>query len=377
MFHLMQDSNGKKSITIISGGIYPFKTGGAEIFIYFLVKHLAENYKVILISGADPCIEGVEFVRIRDIKPFRLFYPLQLFFLLVRKSYSSSAMYTSFMKASWSNYFPVALYSVLSGVPYSFTIHGGGLSAWNFKFPYIFFFKKAKAVSGVSQRICDEYHIRTGVEIINLPPLIPFLSTTLSKDSIKIKYRIPGGKKIFLFVGSLKPLKNPQHILEAMKVLGKDYIEEHDLYFVFAGDGILKEHLKKYCVTYKFEKYVSFLGNIPIKSINETYKMADYYIICSDFEGTPISLLEAMFNNLPILASNSPGINNILTHNKSALLYDPKNPMELVVAIKSILINPVKENELKNRGKKDFLEKFDYKTIISDYEKMILNEKNN
>ena len=47
--------------------------------------------------------------------------------------------------------------------------------------------------------------------------------------------------------------------------------------------------------------------------IPDYYKTADFYIISSDYEGTSLSLLEAMFNKLAIIASDAPGINRMLT----------------------------------------------------------------
>ena len=43
--------------------------------------------------------------------------------------------------------------------------------------------------------------------------------------------------------------------------------------------------------------------------------------IPSRFEGTPKSLLEAMYNNIPAIGSDVNGINNILTDNKNGFLF--------------------------------------------------------
>lgn len=367
----MPNNKGKINITIISGGIYPFVIGGAEIFIYFLIKELSKSYQVTLISQYDPGLKGVKFVKIRNLKPFRFFYPLQLFYLLFLTKTGKTTLYTSYMKASWLNYIPIALFSALTGVPYVFTIHGGGLSEWKFKLPYLYFFSKAKGITGVSHRICQEYNNRTRLEIKFLPPLIPFLTSKLSQDSIKTAYEIPQNKKIFLFVGSLKPLKNPQHILEAMKELGEVFLNENKLFFVFAGDGVLKEELQNYCYENRLDAFVCFLGNVSVEFIHELYNIADYYIMCSDFEGTPISLLEAMYNQLPIIASDAPGINNILTHNKTALLYSSGCISELVSLINLLINDDDKRNEISIHAKRIYDEQFNFQEVLTEYSNLI------
>lgn len=374
MFPLMYRKQTGNSITIICGDLYPHLTGGAEIFNYFLIQELAKKYKVTLLSASDPSIENVRYFKIRHLYPVRLFYPLQLLFLLFQRSRNSSVIYTSFMKASWLTYIPITIFSWISGIPYSFTIHGGGLTKWNFKLPYKFFFKQAKTITGVSDRICTEYNRRTGRNIRYLPPMIPFVSSISSKGDLRKKYNLPVEAKIVLFVGSFSPIKNPLHIINSFEQLGLDYINQHKLVIVFAGDGILKAKMLNRIKECSLDKHVYLQGNLPIESIHEMYALADYYIISSSLEGTPIALLEAMFNGLPILASDAPGINNLLKHNETALLFQYDNSLEMALRIKQLLSDPEKEDFIRSNARKYFDEKFNYSGVIEKYIKVIVDE---
>ena len=57
--------------------------------------------------------------------------------------------------------------------------------SWKWKFPYKLYFKRAKAIVGVSDIICNEYKKRTGLDIIYIPPLIPFKKTIGKKRRFK------------------------------------------------------------------------------------------------------------------------------------------------------------------------------------------------
>ncbi|HBE39784.1 MAG TPA: hypothetical protein DDW27_00995 [Bacteroidales bacterium] len=369
----MPEKYNRKQITCVFGAIYPHVTGGAEIFNYFLLKEISKNNKIILISENDPDIEGVVFRKLRKREPVRLFYPFQLFILLCKYSRKSDSIYTSFMRAPWFIFFPLTLFSILRKVPYSFTIHGGGMMKWKFKLPFNIFFKRAKAITGVSHRICEEYKNRTGLNIRYLPPLIPFLSTKLSREALRIKYNLPVDTNVILFVGSLKPLKNPVNILKALFLIGKDFIEEHRIRLIYAGDGILKKEINDNAIRGNISDFVSIPGYVPLESIHEMYSLADLYVICSDFEGTPIALLEAMFNSLPIVASDAPGINNFLVNNETAILYKTDDIDMLAEGVKMLLTNPAKRNYIRKNAKMYYDEHFDYHSIANEYTDLIVS----
>ena len=367
----MPESLRTKPITFIFGDLYPKRTGGAEIFNYFLMREIAKKRRVLLIGAEDPKINGTQFFKIKKIKPVRFFYPFQLIIILCKSSLNSSAIYTSFMKASWLIYIPITVFSFFFKVPYSFTIHGGGLMKWKFRLPYLLFFKSANKITGVSDRICNEYKKRTGVNIIYLPPLIPFQTTIFSRNELRIKYNFGFDKKIILFVGSLKPLKNPLLILKAMDLLGKDYLEKSNLFLVYAGDGPLREEIVKFANDHDLSENFKLLGNVSIENIHEIYSLSDYFVICSLFEGTPIALLEAMFHGMPILASDAPGINNLVNHKKTALVFRSEDERELSEVLKQLLEDPEQEIKIKSNAKKYYNEHFNYSKIIDDYIRII------
>jgi glycosyltransferase involved in cell wall biosynthesis len=69
-------------------------------------------------------------------------------------------------------------------------------------------------------------------------------------------------------------------------------------------------------------------------------KAADIFVLPSLKEGLPYALLYAAAAGLPIVASNTGGIPDVVTHNTSALLCTPGNAEQLAYFIKQLLDNP-------------------------------------
>lgn len=79
------------------------------------------------------------------------------------------------------------------------------------------------------------------------------------------------------------------------------------------------------------DERVRFLGFIP--RAREAMRAADVFILPSYYEGCPISILEAMAERRPIVASDVGGISELVRHEREALLIAPRRADALVAAI--------------------------------------------
>jgi glycosyltransferase involved in cell wall biosynthesis len=359
----------KKKLVFITPQLYPQAVGGIEVFNYYLIQELAaDGYDVSYLTAADGDLKSA--VKIKLKGTYSILQLFQIIIFLIKKYASYDLIVTSFARTRW---YYVVIYPILNFVftkDYIIVIHGGGLMQWKWRFPYQLYFKKAKAVVGVSTKICDEYKKRTGIDLIHIPPLIPFSEVADSKALIRTKYKIPEQSKVFLYVGSLKELKRPEIILEAFLSLGREYMEKYHILMLFAGDGPLKNQLIQLCKEHNLEDFFIFMGNVSRNHINEIYKLSDYYIISSDFEGTPISMLEAMYHKLPIIASNVIGINSIIDNNKG-LLFNNKNCSTLVAAIKRLVADKERAAVLSENSYSYFIKNFSYHNLIEKYNNIL------
>lgn len=350
----------KKKAIFVVPGLYPCAVGGAEVFNQALIKKLALECDVQYISSCNSVITRAKRI---DLPFTRSLTQLFYIFLRLIKVECERTIVTSFMKTKW---YYIVIYPLLAAVlnkNYIIIIHGGGMSPWKFKLPYRWYFKKARKVFGVSEAICKEYTGRTGVKLEYLPPLIPFSKSISSKEKLRQKHDFNEDENIFLAVGSLKNLKRPFAALYAAKYLGSDFLKKHKLKFIFAGDGPLKKEMQSFIQSNQLSEHISLLGNVPREKIHEFYQLSDNYIISSDFEGTPISMLEAMANRLLVIGSNAPGINNILSQGDMGYLFDNDAPEELAKIIESVVFE---STELKKQNALEFYHSnFSFETMLN------------
>lgn len=95
---------------------------------------------------------------------------------------------------------------------------------------------------------------------------------------------------------------------------------------------------------------VTFAGRIDNEAIVDLYHSADLMVNPSLVDNMPISILEALACGVPIVSTNVGGIPYMLTHNKTALLVPPKDPMAMSGAILTLLNDPAKARQIAEAG---------------------------
>ena len=141
-------------------------------------------------------------------------------------------------------------------------------------------------------------------------------------------------EKRFVAVGRLYQQKNYYNMIDAFGLFHKkhqDYIL--DIY----GDGVLKEKIQKYINSKGLAHFISLKGKSDdIKS--EIYN-ASAFILSSDYEGMPNSLLEAACLGIPCISTDCPcgGPRDILENGKNGILVPIKDSICLANAMNEIV----------------------------------------
>lgn len=360
------------SIVLISPQIYPCEIGGVEIFNYHLMKELSNYYELFIFTNCRKKkikIDHLFYINLINFKfvGCNFFNSLSILYNIMKIRKNIDLILFPYTSNSYLAYPGLIIHKILK-IPYIISIHGGGIYKWEPEYFQKQFFKNATDIIAVSKPIKIEYEQRINKKIKIIPPLIPFTVSKYSKEELKNKYGFERDDKLIISVGSIKHIKGSDFLLKGFMNLGKEYIDNYKLKLIYVGDGEMKSDLEITVKKRNLNKYIKFFGKIPHETIPEIYRIANIYVLPSIFEGTPISLLEAMFNKLPIIGANVKGIKNIITHNKNGLLFESLNTNDLNAKIKELVENESLANKLGISAKKDYDENYQFERTVKDYD---------
>ncbi|HCG76369.1 MAG: hypothetical protein CO162_02405 [bacterium (Candidatus Ratteibacteria) CG_4_9_14_3_um_filter_41_21] len=185
-------------------------------------------------------------------------------------------------------------------------------------------------------------------------------------------HQLDDRREIITTVSSLYPHKGHTHLLKAMKEVLTSFPRVR---FWIVGEGPLKEKLKKEAINLEISSQVSFLGKR--KDIPEILSQSVLFVLPSLREGLPLTILEAIAVGLPVIATEVGGIPEAVIDKETGFLVPPENAEALAEAIINLLKNPKMMEEMGQKGRKIFEEKFTTQIMIGKlenlYQKLIGN----
>jgi len=185
-----------------------------------------------------------------------------------------------------------------------------------------------------------------------------FLSTT-EAESLKRELKIGEGELIVGKIARLFELKGHRFLLKSAKeVISK----VPNVKFLFIGDGILKDELKKQASSLGIENHVIFTGLVPPNRIPEYLSIMDVVVHTSLREGLARVIPQAFASSKPIVSFTIDGAEEIIEDGKNGFLIPPPivseqnwelyNSQELTSTILRLLTNKDLRKRMGQEGKK-------------------------
>jgi glycosyltransferase involved in cell wall biosynthesis len=127
----------------------------------------------------------------------------------------------------------------------------------------------------------------------------------------------------------------PQKNLKLLLDIGRELIRENFIHFQIniLGTGDLKDDLVEYAKRAELTQHVNWLARTF--DVEAFYRKQDIFVLTSNYEGFGLVLLEAMQQQLPILARNISSIPEVLGQNHPGLMdsTDPSVWTKAIVAL--------------------------------------------
>jgi glycosyltransferase involved in cell wall biosynthesis len=166
-----------------------------------------------------------------------------------------------------------------------------------------------------------------------------FLTEPLSGDAENILARYAVDGPFVLYVGNIRPQKNLARLIEAFAVVknelrGDPQFAQLKLFVI--GDSLAPHpDLRRAVVRTRLREDVRFLGFVPLGALRVFYASARAFLFPSLYEGFGLPPLEAMAHGVPVLASDTSALPEVLED--AALLVNSENVFELARGIRQIV----------------------------------------
>jgi glycosyltransferase involved in cell wall biosynthesis len=168
----------------------------------------------------------------------------------------------------------------------------------------------------------------------------------------------PMGKRL-MTAGRLVPHKNVRDIILAFEKLPVFFTL--DVY----GSGPEESSLIKLAADLVLGERVHFWGNVGRDELLKALEEHDLFVLYSDYEGLPHSLLEAFGKNCPVLASDIPGTDEVAKHGITAVLCPPRSPERLAASILDLAKDPEKRRRLTQNARAILLKDHSWETHLN------------
>ena len=352
-------------ICIITVG---FGFGGAERLIFDLVSNIKEyRFSVIGLKGDGILKEKLEKSGIAvytlggtNTFDFRVFPRL----LTLLKRLKPDLIHTHLIKANWLG----RIAGRTLNIPVISSIH----TIYTFMNPLERFIENLTArlsiniscsntVQNTNKKLIGNFYnnyINNGVDVnvdLSYPSLNLLNLVTISRISTKEK--------------------RLDILLKAFYKLSKEFPK---LYLTIVGEGKYKNKFEEFAKYLGINQRVTFTGYLPVSS--DFLKNFGIFILVSEFEGLPYSLLEAMASGLVPVVSSVGGIRDVVIDGVNGLLLYKNSPEEVYDKIKYLLTNKDKAEEIKIHARETIINNFHIKKTIkawkSLYEKTLTAKHN-
>lgn len=166
-------------------------------------------------------------------------------------------------------------------------------------------------------------------------------------------------------VGRYSPEKGYDLLIKAVKKL---IDQKYPVKLVLVGEGGKREELEALAIDLHIEKSVFLAGYYP--QAWALMKLFNVYVISSHTEGLPITLLEAMRESIPVLATAVGGIPDVLEDGRCGTMVPPGDENILAAEIERLLNTPGAAMKKAALAEKRFASQYGANKMAAEYSRI-------
>ena len=225
------------------------------------------------------------------------------------------------------------------------------------------------AVSGeVEHSIRSNYKLNGKPELRTIPNGVDveqLMAVPRDVCGVKQEFDIPSYHRVVVHVANFTGKKRHEDLLKAAQMVLK---EDPDITFLLVGQGPLEAKVKAQARQLKIETNVVFAGfrsDAP-----RLVSASDLFVLSSQYEGLPISLLEAMALGRPVVVTRVGGIPEVITDGVEGFLVEPLRPDQLAEKVLCLLHSSELQLSFSTNGVRGVKQHFNVQRMVEKTESL-------
>ncbi|RKY29328.1 MAG: hypothetical protein DRP74_08955 [Candidatus Omnitrophota bacterium] len=399
--------------------ITKLELGGAQKQLISLIRHLdRQRYNLFLFTARDGLlvndalsIRGLKTVRSRflerPISPLKDFLVLWQIYRFIKKN-RIEIVHTHSSKAGilgrWAANFARNKIIV-------HTVHGWSFNDYQSPFwrRIIIWLERLTAVitdklivvsyydlqKGLNNRIAnrDKYElIRYG---INYKEFASLDKNTLQQESVNLaefkarhdglreELKIDTNDLLIGMISCFKPQKSPQDFIRLAFLIKRllpqvnapknsntqqDSKISSEVKFILVGDGVLRKKVENLISKFNLKQQVILTG--WRRDISRILSALDVFVLTSLWEGLPVSVLEAMAASLPVIATNTGGVAEVISDGKTGFLVLPGDVRAMAEKLSCLIKDKDLRQRIGSNAKNSLSSDFSLENMVINTEKL-------
>ena len=168
-------------------------------------------------------------------------------------------------------------------------------------------------------------------------------ASVAKRADVAMQYQLPA--KFILNVGSFFPRKNQMRLIAAFDNIKKNI--EEDLVLIGSSGNMLNT-IREEIISRKIQDRVHIITSVKNEDLPSVYQLASLFVFPSLFEGFGAPVLEALFSQVPVIASAGGAIEEAA--GKYSLLIDPTATEDIAAKIVSAMTDDTVRNTMVAKG---------------------------
>lgn len=218
----------------------------------------------------------------------------------------------------------------------------------------------------VKKTVVEEYRLSPA----QVPCIYNGVDTKIFYPQVRANAQEPVQKPVeFVSTGILYYLKNHKLLIDAFARTERAHPSIH---LTILGDGELREELEHQIAAYGLTDKINLPGITD--HVADFLNQADIYVMSSDLEGLPLSVLEAMACGLPVIATAAGGVVDIVKNGENGIVTPTGDAAALSGAMTELIQNNTLRKAFGEASRKKARE-YDIRHCVENYQKLYLDGK--